>query len=169
MTWSRLVLIAAALLASLAVGTLATTAQQPAATDDATIAALDARAGRFLEAVSIGDTERAYLDLLAGGRLAQQKDAVAALVEKTGQLRTQYGKYQSFERVGAERIGQDLVLLTYLYKSADFPVVWKFAFYHGSASAADSLPKADAWRVISVRFDTDFDSLAHDVAATSSR
>ena len=165
----RIVFVATIALACLVMGSLATTAQQTPTSDDSTIVALDGRVGRFLEAVSIGDTERAYADLLVGSRLAQQKDAVLKLVEKTGQLQSQFGKYQSFERIGAERIGQDLVLMTYLYKSADFPVVWHLVFYHGSASAADSLPKADSWRVISVRFDTDLESLGRQVVTTSTR
>lgn len=165
----QIILAATIALGCLAIGSLATTAQQPASNDDTTIVALDGRVGRFLEAVSIGDTERAYADLLAGSRLAQQKDAVVQLVEKTGQLQAQYGKYQSFERIAAEHIGQDLVLMTYLYKSADFPVVWRLAFYHGAASAADSLPNADSWRVISVRFDTNLESLARATVTTSTR
>lgn len=169
MTWPRTVLVVILSLVGVTIATLATTAQQPATTDDTTIVALDARVGRFLEAVSIGDTERAYVDLLAGSRLVLQKDAVTKLVEKTGQLRTQFGKYQSFERVDAERIGQDLVLMTYLYKSTDYPVVWRLAFYNGTASTAESLPKTDAWRVISVRFDTDLESLGREVVAASAR
>jgi len=169
MIQKQFVLVPIIALAGLAIGSLATTAQQPASNDDTTIVALDARVGRFLEAVSIGDTERAYTDLLVGSRLAQQKEAVAKLVEKTGQLQALYGKYQSFERIDAERIGQDLVLMTYLYKSADFPVVWRLAFYHGTAGAADSLPKADSWQVISVRFDNDLESLGRAAATTSAR
>jgi len=158
MLHARAVLIVFVAIGCLLAGTLATTAQQ-SAPDDVVITALDSRAGRFLEAVSLGDTERAYADLLAGGRLSQQKEAVATLVEKTSQLRTLYGKYQSFERIATERVGKDLVLMTFLYKSADFPVVWHFAFYHGAATTSESLPQTDGWRAIEVRFDTNLEAL----------
>lgn len=155
---NRAVLIVFVALGCLLAGTLTTPAQQ-SPTDDVVITALDSRAGRFLEAVSLGDTERAYADLLAGGRLAQQKEAVANLVEKTSQLRTLYGKYQSFERIATERVGQDLVLLTYLYKSVDFPVVWHFAFYRGTVATSEALPQSDGWRAVEVRFDTNLEAL----------
>jgi hypothetical protein len=53
-------------------------------------------------------------------------------------------------------IGRDLVLLRYLYKGENFPVVWYFTFYRTTA-AGETGP--GTWRTIAVRFDTDLELL----------
>jgi hypothetical protein len=125
---------------------------------DPTVVALQAKAGQFLEGVSLGRPQNAYQELLAGGPLLKQTEGLRALVEKTGEIETKYGRYRASESVAAKRIGTDLVLLRYLYKCENFPVVWHFAFYR-TPNAGETLPVGGPWRVVSVRFDTDLDAL----------
>ncbi len=120
------------------------------------LAALEARASRFLESVSLDQTQAAYDELLSGSPLVRQEKALKALVDKTEQLDDKYGKYRSFERLRTKPIGRDLVLIRHLYKCEDFPVVWYFTFYR---TAAADQTGGSSWRVISVRFDTDLELL----------
>lgn len=127
---------------------------------DTTFDTLDLRVRPFLEAVSKGDTQSAYDELLRGSPLLLKKgDAVKALVERTGQLQTKFGRYRSFERIDARAIGKDLVVMKYLYKCDDYPVVWYFTFYRPSARS-DAPLEDTAWRAIIVRFDTELERLA---------
>jgi hypothetical protein len=124
------------------------------------VEALDARVRPFLVAVSQGDTQKAYDDLLRGSPLLVKKsDAVKALVERTSQLPAKFGPYRSFERIDAQAIGKDLVVMKYLYECEDYPVVWYFTFYRPPARS-ESPAEESAWRAIIVRFDTELERLA---------
>jgi len=135
------------------------TAQEAATSTDQVLVALGARVSTFLEGVSMGQAETAYGELLADSQLRTQEDAVKTLVTKTNELEQKYGRYRAFERIAQKRVGNDLVLLKYLYKCENFPVVWYFTFYRtptpGETPAEDA-----AWRVVIVRFDTELELLA---------
>lgn len=130
-------------------------AQEPA---DPVVTALAARVSQFLEGVSLGSTQAAYQELLAGSILIQQAEAVEALVKKTEEIPGRYGRYREFEVIGARRVGKDLVLLKYLYKCENFPVVFYFTFYRTPRSDVPA-EKNNNWRVIIVRFDTKLELL----------
>jgi hypothetical protein len=120
---------------------------------------LAARVSQFLEGVARGETQAAYEELLRGSQLITQTKAVEALVAKTAQIPEQYGKYRAFEPVDSKQIGSDLVLMRYLYKCENFPVVWYFTFYRTPAPV-ELAAENGTWRVITVRFDTRLDQLA---------
>ncbi len=125
---------------------------QPAAEEPVSeLDKLDATVKTFLEGVSANLAEKAYQELLAGTQLLKQ-DAFKDLVDKTADL-TKYGKCHAFERIGVRSVGEDLMLLKYLYKCKQYPVVWYFSFYRTPVDAAAGSEKG-AWRVVSVRFDT---------------
>lgn len=128
---------------------------------DPVVDKLDIRVTEFLEGVSIGDadaTKTAYQELLAGSQLRMQTEAVEALMQKTNELNDRYGQYWGFERISAKRVGNDLVLLRYLYKCQNFPVVWYFSFYRTPQTGITA--ENDNWRLITVRFDTELELLA---------
>ena len=131
-------------------------AQEPS---DPEIDKLNARVSQFLEGVSLGTTKTAYEQLLAASPLLKQTEAVEELVRKTDQLKDRYGKYLEFEPIASRRVGKDLVLLRYLYKCEDFPVVFYFTFYRTPRSDIPTEKNA-TWRVIIVRFDTELELLA---------
>ncbi len=128
-------------------------------TPDPVTAALDTRVSQFLEGVSMGQTQTAYQELLAGSQLLKSSDALKTLTEKTAELETKYGRYRAFERVSAKRVGADLVLLRYLYKCENFPVVWYFTFYRTPQRGDPAPEDKNAWRIIIVRFDTQLELL----------
>lgn len=124
---------------------------------DAALQLVEKRAVRFLEAISSGKSASAFQELLAGSRLAGQTEAVQTLVEQTDQLVAHYGGYRGVERIAQAVLGQDLVVVRYLYKCENYPVVWTFAFYRTPSTGAAF--EGDTWRVVSVRFDTNLDKL----------
>jgi len=134
--------------------------QEPAKEKDPVLTALDARVSQFLEGVSLGQSQNAFQELLSGSQLAKQADALKDLIARTNDIEAKYGKYRAFEQVSAKRVGNDLVLMRYLYKCENFPVVWYLAFYH-TPNAADASSKTGIgiWRVVAVRFDTNVESL----------
>ena len=132
--------------------------QELGAAEDKVLVALDARAAQFLEGVSMGQAQSAYRELLAGSQLLKQTDALKTLIEKTVALEKKYGRYREFEQVATKRVGNDLVLLKYLYKCENFPVVWYFTFYR-TPSPGEPPVESRQWRVITVRFDTALESL----------
>lgn len=133
--------------------------QTPPPEKDPVLLDLDDRIGQFFEGISMGETQNAYEDFLAGSRLIKQDKALKELTEKTQQLQTKYGRYCGFDQIAAKRIGKDLVLFRYLYKCKDFPVVWYFAFYRAAVPGETPAEKSP-WRVVSVRFDTELELLA---------
>ena len=134
----------------------AANAQEP---PDADVDKLAGRVSQFLEGVSLGTTQTAYEQLLAGSPLLKQTEAMEDLVRKTDQLENRYGQYLEFEPIASRRVGKDLVLLRYLYKCESFPVVFYFTFYRTPRSDAPT-EKNSNWRVIIVRFDTELELLA---------
>ncbi len=136
--------------------------QDPPAEADPELGALDVKISNFLETVRTGEAQKAYEELLAGSQLAKQMakqdQAIQELIDKTNGLTDRYGQFCGYERISAKRIGEDLVLLRYLYKCEDFPVVWYFTFYRASVPDETPAPPAE-WRVITVRFDTKLELL----------
>ncbi len=131
------------------------------ASPETSATALEDRVAQFFDRIAAGETQAAYDRVLAGSPLAQQAEAVKALVEKTDEIKKKYGEYRRAEKIGGKQVGSDLVLLKYLYHCEQFPVVWHFAFYRApqrtSGAAAEG---TGTWRVILLRFDTDLEALA---------
>jgi len=123
---------------------------------DPVLKSLDAKVASFLEGVSGGQAQSALNDLLIGSQLLKQQEALKDLTARINELEEKYGKYRGFEQIAGKRIGQDLVLMRYLYKCAEFPVVWRVTFYRPpGGTAADT----GTWRVVAVRFDTNLEKL----------
>ena len=158
MVCQRAFTIGLILLSTLLAAGRAASGQELAAAEDKVLVALDAHAAQFLEGVSMGQAQSAYQELLAGSQLLRQSDALKTLIEKTGGLEKKYGRYWGFEKIAAKRVGDDLVLLKYLYKCENFPVVWYFTFYR-TPSPAEPPVESRQWRVITVRFDTELELL----------
>ncbi|MCH8922030.1 MAG: hypothetical protein IIA67_02640 [Planctomycetes bacterium] len=105
-------------------------------------------------------SEDAFQKVLLKGsdQLLKKQPALKSLIKKTDALLNgKYGKYRGSDRISAKSIGKDLVLLTYLYKCEDYPIVWHFTFYRKAQTVEAT---ASQWIVIAVRFDTDLELLA---------
>ena len=119
--------------------------QSPAEEPDPVLTVLDEKVQSFLGDVQSGQTKADYetaLDgLLAGSQLGTAAEAKDELIGKTADLSKRFGACRGYEQVAAKRVGQDLVLMKYLYKCENFPVVWYFTFYRTDDVDGD-------WRVI---------------------
>ena len=137
-------------------------AQEPSSNgeSDLVVAQLEERVAQFLEGLSRGKVAESYTELLRDSSLSKpaQAEALKTLIDRTRELERKYGKYRGYDRVDARRIGKDLVLLRYLYKCDEFPVVW-YVTYYRDFKRSDVIADANAWVVISVRFDTDLELL----------
>ncbi len=161
--WRKLAIeLAAAMGLQLAIGLSGAGAQVITAGEDKVLIALADRINGFFESVALGQAQTAYAKLLVGSPLLKQNEQVAGLVRKTAEIDKTFGAYRGFEQILARRVGKDLVLMRYLYKCENFPVVWHVAFYRDQRepSPGSSSNGAESWRVISIRFDTDLDALA---------
>jgi len=142
----------------------AAAAQEPASDpDDPEVVKLDRRSIRFLQTISEQSAvqlETAFAELFEGSRLKQQIEQptgkLQELIEETAELHTKFGPLQGIEPIGAKRVGEDLVLLRYLYKCEDYPVIWYFTYYN---DFGDRAGEGKRWIVIAIRFDTNLESL----------
>ncbi len=134
-------------------------AQETSPPRDTVLTSLGDRASLFFEGLSRNQTAEAFRELLAGSALADREDAVKQLVAQTAQLAAKYGRYRGAEQIGSRRVGQDLVLLRYLGKYDQSPVVWTFAFYRPPPLAGAAPADPEPWRVVSVQFHTDLERL----------
>jgi hypothetical protein len=132
-------------------------AQEDGELADPVVIKLDQRVLRFLETVSTTDAGDAFDSLLAGSPLLKQGDALETLVKTSDDVPARYGAYQGSEQLSAKRIGNDLVLMKYLFKCDQFPWVWYFVFYRDFSRPSNT--SDDPWIVISVRFDTQIEQL----------
>jgi len=132
--------------------------QEPSSEDDEVVALLDGESTQFLEGISRNEMDSAYADLLEGSELTRRTEEIQKLIARTREIETKYGKYRSFERIDAKRIGNDLVLLKYLYKCNSFPVIWYFTYYR-DFKRGDASTSNNNWVVIAVRFDNRLASL----------
>jgi len=97
--------------------------------------------------------EDALAEFLADSPLEKQAEAVKDLADRAKGLDKQFGQFVAAERVAAKRVGKDLVLLKYLYKAKNYPVVWYFTYYRDFDNT-DPTDEAGNWKIIAVRFDT---------------
>ncbi|MBR2694506.1 MAG: hypothetical protein IKE69_09880 [Thermoguttaceae bacterium] len=79
-------------------------------------------------------------------------DMIKTLAEKIDGISPQFGGYVSFEPIGVKRIGRDLIVLRYLYKCQNYPLVWYFIFYRPTPSENETAGKN--WRVIHLYYDS---------------
>lgn len=118
---------------------------------------LEDRVIRFFNDVAAGKENDAFNELLHGSQLLEQDDDVQALIDKSKLIEDRYGPFQDSERIDAKRIGNDLVLMKFLFKCEKFPVVWYFAFYRDFRRAPTAT--SNDWVVIAVRFDSQVERL----------
>lgn len=120
---------------------------------------LERQVNAFYEGVMAGGPNDAYDRLLAGTQIGARDELVRDLKTKTGELESRYGRYRGFERLETRRLGQDLVLLRYVLKCENYPVLWHFTFYRATP-ATDGTSLRDNWKLISLKFDTQFEQFA---------
>jgi len=123
--------------------------------DNKTLENLKTRVAGFF--TKLADKEQqpkqVFKDILAEGPLAKRNEAIGNLVIRFERLKKDCGKYLGSEAVFERKAGSDLVILKFLYKAENYPVVWYFTFYHRPDD------KKNKWILISLRFDTRLEQL----------
>ncbi len=115
------------------------------------------QAEMFLEALSEKSIEAPFETLLENSPLARNQEAKKIVNDTKGLFAdSAHGAPAKspdgpIERITAQRIGKDLAVLRYLYKFEHLPVVWHFSFYRTGGK----------WVLVGVRFDHDYEALAH--------
>lgn len=133
--------------------------QEAGAPRDAVLTSLGDRVSLFFESLARDQTSEAFGELLVASTLAGREDDLKQLVAQTAELAAKYGRYRGAEQIGARRVGQDLVLLRYLSKYEQCPVVWTFVFYRPPPIPGTTPPEPDPWRIVSVQFHTEWERL----------
>ena len=105
------------------------TSGQMGTSADGDVTVLSKKIDTFFNSVSSEQVEVGYKDLLAGTLLEKKAEAVKNLVDRTKELESRFGKFISSEEIGVEKIGKDVIVLKYLYKCDQFPIMWYFTYY----------------------------------------
>lgn len=132
-------------------------AQSTSELDAVVTGALARRVERFfgnLKAPSV-TAQDSFADLLAGGPLDGRTEQLNAFVENYKKLEASYGRFLVAKQVHVKRVGDDLIFLTFLYESEQFPIVWRFTFYR---PPLETLERPD-WFVVRLSFDTKLEQL----------
>lgn len=99
--------------------------------------------------------DQAFRDLLTGGPLLANEQKLKEIVDSAKNLPDRYGEFINYEKVRQASVGEDVCVMTYLYKGKAYPVAWHFTFYRGE-TAFDK----GTWACIGVRFDSKVEELA---------
>ena len=106
------------------------------------------------------DSKEAFDFLLSGSPLMKIQDAAKIkdnMVQKTNELWRISSQSWVPERIDAQLIGKDVLIMRYLYKSDVIPVVWYFTFYRSPSKSETVLPSLNPWNCIGVRYDTNLE------------
>ena len=115
------------------------------AQEDAELALLSERATAFLERIE-DEAPAAFKGLLANSPLSDT-DEIDRVILASKEFPRKYGAFLSAELVGTRKVGEDVVVLTFLYKAERFPLVWRFAFYRPRGEGTQ-------WGLVALRFDS---------------
>lgn len=121
--------------------------------EDQEVAERKKRVEKFLNGLSDDEQmpKKHFEDILDDGPLKSRSEAINRLVDRFEEIQKASGKYSMSEAISEKRVGTDLILLKYLSKAENYPVVWYFTFYRR--------PSDKIWIVISLRFDTRLEQL----------
>jgi hypothetical protein len=119
---------------------------------------LDARIHEFLTSLRRGNHTSALDELLqppspySSPNAESQVTDLRKEVEKAGK---QFGAILNWERYEAKQIGSDIILVRYILKYEQHPVMWTFLFYRKPSSTL-SMTSPSTWVLIQLYFDTNF-------------
>ena len=80
------------------------------------------------------------------------------LRNKVEELKSQFGEIVHWERYGAKQIGEDIIVMRYILKYDQYPVIWTFTFYR-KPSLTSSINNPNPWGLVGLHFDVDMENL----------
>ncbi len=111
--------------------------------------ALAPRMQKFFENIIANKIEEAYREILADSTLIQNPANLRVFIDKTTKAFEIYGRARHFEIYDHRKIGERMLVLTYLTAQPIQPLRWRFVFYRPE----------NAWRLIDLRVDDALDDL----------
>ena len=129
---------------------------QPASADISRDSELDERIRAFFDSLQRGNLSTAFDGLLAQSPLhspaamPHQTD----LRNKVGEARDQFGEILNWEQYDTKPIGTDVVVMRYILKYDQYPVIWTFSFYRKPSSLPGLINPSNRWVVVGLQFDT---------------
>jgi hypothetical protein len=111
--------------------------------------AIAPRMKTFFEKIVANKIEEAYREILADSTLTQNPNNLRIFIEKTTKAFDLYGRAKHFEIYDHRKIGERMIVLTYLTAQPIQPLRWRFVFYRPE----------NAWRLIDLRVDDALDDL----------
>lgn len=113
--------------------------------------------GNFFENLSDSSKgpRKAVDEFVKNSPMAENEKTKSKIVDGLKTIELNFGNYVAYEQIGVKKIGTDLVVFRYLYKSEDYPVVWYFTYYRPRAKSAEGA--SNDWSLIGFRYDTNLD------------
>ncbi len=106
--------------------------------------------------------KKALEEILKNSPLGADEKLTGELADKMKDINSRYGACVSFEEVGTKSVGNDLIIIRYLYKCENYPVIWYFTFYRPRPKTADTV--ARNWTLIGLRYDSNLDIALRDTS-----
>jgi len=132
--------------------------QPPPSADTNREQELDTKISAFFTAFMRGNTESAFQELLWQSPFgsASAGSALVDLRNKAEETKTEFGDIYRWEKFETKRFGEDVVMVRYVLKHEQYPVLWTFVFYRKPSSTTSmTMTNPNAWVLVQLRFDTD--------------
>lgn len=97
----------------------------------------------FFLALKAGQVNAAYDALVKGSIIAERREDVSGLKERTRQALDNYGPLSGYEVVDEKTVGTSLLRRTCVSLNTDLPLRWRFYFYKSEG----------AWKLVDLRVD----------------
>lgn len=130
---------------------------------DSELVSLRASISTFFENLSDSNkgSRKALEDLMKNSPVSSDDKLIGELANLMKEINTRYGNYLSFEPIGVKSVGNDLIIVRYLYRCQNYPLVWYFTFYR-NGSASDPAGTNSHWMLIGLRFESNLETLQRD-------
>ena len=97
----------------------------------------------FFGHLKTNSVEAAYTAILRGSKIADSKEDVATLKNKTREALQAFGDIQGYDLISTKQVGGHLFSATYIAAAKNFPIRWRFFFYKA----------VDVWKLVDIRID----------------
>jgi len=115
---------------------------------------LDDRVRAFFDSLQRENLSAAFEGLLVQSPLSSPAamQQHTDLRNKVAEARNQFGEILNWEKYDTKPIGTDVVIVRYVLKYDQYPVIWTFMFYR-KPSSSPGIPNPNRWVVVGLQFD----------------
>jgi hypothetical protein len=129
-------------------------------TDTARKQELNGRIQSFFGALSKGNSALAFEGLLNQSPLGSMiaSTELTEMRNKVGEFKIKFGEIIRWDEYDSKPIGEDIIVIRYILKYDQYPVIWTFVFYR-KPSPTMSINNQNLWGLVEVHFDTNLGNL----------